>query len=466
MAANESAPSNPFAKRSVLTPTVRLFALAAAFAALTVVAYIAILVFTVPSSARFPSLAVFALLLLLGKVALDKVARWAAPSQGTVITSLAAAALAPLFVIGAFWALAEPLVSSSFRCGTGDVMLLMAAPFPIFLWACLAVLVAGAILSSGRGERLRPAIRGAAGVAAVFSGVMVTLASIRAAQKPDVNVYISTLPVTAVIAKLPNAEQLPKAPEGAGNAEDILPLPATRVIVDDLAIFRSCFRERCVVGVGPAAAVQDESLPTGEFLSLGSPDRDVVVKYDKAHHFVVLESGGRVALGDPSQFPFHTISWRPHTLWPAVDVHVRNVSNAVSAPIGGIGMAALSLAVSLGLLLYNHLQKKALRVLLKGAWGTLGDNGWVTFGDGRKARVDPKLALKPGEVLILKPSVGLGAYRDSHVLGLGEVAAGSPDEHRERVDAKCTRVAAWALAVATIGIAPLISCAVAGLVAP
>jgi hypothetical protein len=440
----------------------RLLLLAAIMGSLAAGTFIAALFVREMRSQRVPALGVMAALLLGLKIGVDRIARWAAPSQGVVATSLTAAGLGPLFVVGALWAMGDPIVASSWRCGTPEANALMAAPIAFFLSGSLGTLLAAGVLGAGRGEAFRPLLRRAAILTTLAAGALVLLSVVRAAGRPDIDRYIDSLPVTAT---LPPFGQEGLVPRTAPVDE----LSVRAEMASGLAIYRHCWVEGCDVAVDEEAGSLSAGSP--ELSSCGiRSDSPISVRRDDAHHFIVLEGPDRIAFGEKKHFPgrYPPDKWRgkPRSLlWAALDVGVRDVADSASPPAGWIASGAAGLLAACALLSVNALRSRRLRAVLAGAPGTLGENGWIHFEDGRPAaRVDPGAGLGPGPVLVSKGAEAPGVYRESDLLGASRVVAGTRQDWEERAAARAADLHAWAIATATLGAAPLVAAMTAGLV--
>lgn len=410
---------------------------------------------------RVSVLAVTAALLLVLKLGVDRMARWAAPSQGVVATSLSAAGLAPLFVVCALWAMSDPLVASSWRCGTPEMEALAGAPVLFFLSGSLGTLLSLGVLGGGRGEVFRPLIRGTALAATIAAGALVSLSVVRAARKPDIDLYIDSLPVMATLPPLGEAEM-----QESIRMKDEPPIPVHTDVIGDLAVYRACQVDHCGVAVGDAGGART-SVPQEQLRSFDKPTgAPISVRLDEAHHFIVLERPGRIAFGRRPYFPDPYSSMEVESaLWPTVDIGVRDVADSASPPLGWIVCGCAGLLAACGLLFANALRSRRSRAVLAGAAGVLGENGWVHFEDGRAAaRVDPGAGIATGPVLVLKDTAGPAAYRESDLLGASHLVAGTREEWAERAAARAADLHAWAIATAMLGTAPLLAATTAGLV--
>lgn len=452
-------PSNVRAQES---RTGRLLVVAVVTGVIASGAFIAGLVVRGLGNERVPALSIMAAVLLGLKLGLDRAARWAAPSQGVVATSLAAAGLAPLFGMGALWAMSDPLVASTFRCGTGDMMLITMVPVVLFFGGSLGILLAAGFLAGGRGEALRPLIRGAALLATLAAAALVGLSVARAVRKPDVDRYVDSLPVTDTLP--PVTETLGPRPVQKSHDEPRA-VPTHTDVLGDIAVYRACWSDSCDVAVADASVLRG-SLAPHELRSLGAPGELLSVRRDEAHRFVVIEGSGRIAFGVRGHFPDAWPSSRGRSVvWPAVDIGVRDVASSASPPLGWILGGAAGLLAACALLAASAMRSRRMRAVLHGVPGVLGENGWIHFEDGRPSmRADPAAGVAPGPVLVIEGTRSPGAYRESDVLGASQLVAGTRAEWDERAAAGAANLHAWAIATATLGAAPLAAAASAGLV--
>lgn len=415
---------------------------------------------------RISIVAVAVTLLLVLKLGLDRVARWAAPSQGVVVTSLAAASLAPFFTAGALSATADPLVMSSWRCGTAEMALLFFAPIGLFLFGALATLVTAGFLGGGRGELFRPLIRIVAILTTILAGWLVLLGLVRSARQPDIDRYIDSLPVVATLAPLaepPVAGPMSPLPK---EADDDKPVAAHRDSVGDFDVYRACKNHRCGVAVSDADIVRAALSPADTMGREVAESAPLTVRSDEDHSFVVIEGPSRRAYKRPYRLAAESMPPGGVPLWPATDILVRDVADAASPPLGWLLGGLGGLLAACGLLLANFRRSRRLRALLAGTPGILGESGWISFdGDRPPARLDPSADLAPGPVLVADDGAGHGgAYRGDGLVSAARVVSGTRKAWSERHEAAAAELHAWAIATAGLGAAPLVAAALVGFV--
>src|SRR4051812_35562023 len=102
------------------------------------------------SAAGLPMSASFVFAVLFGARVFSGSAAAKLP-RAPLALAFAALSLAPFVFLGAGDALSQPLVSSHFRCGTGQAIAIILAPFGLFAWAAAAVMIGFAV--QGRSER-------------------------------------------------------------------------------------------------------------------------------------------------------------------------------------------------------------------------------------------------------------------------------------------------------------------------
>jgi hypothetical protein len=442
--------------------TGRVLLVGAVMGALAAATLIAGLVVRDTAGVHVPALAIMAALLLGLKLLVDRLARWAAPSQGVVITSLGAAGLAPLFFLGGLWAMSDPIVRSSWWCGTDEMTAIMLAPIAFFLAGTLGTLCAAGVLGAGRGEALRPLIRGAALIMALAAAALVVLSAVRAVRKPDIDRYVASLPVIATLPPVGGEGLAPRPPSQAPDAPEV---PVRADIVGDVTVYRACWTDTCDVALGDAAAAR-KSLPIQDLRTFGNPSTAILVRRDEAHHFVVLEGSGRMAFCPREHFAEEFAgSGRAPPRWRPIDVGVRDVAGSASPPLGWILGGAAGLLAAGALLAISARRSKRIQAVIDAAPGVLGDNGWIHFEDGRpSARVDPAAGIPEGPVLLIQDTGSPGAYRESGLLGAAQVVAGTRAEWQERAEASAADLSSWALCAASLGAAPLAAAMSAGLV--
>src|SRR5262245_30473463 len=100
--------------------------------------------------ARIPTSSLWALALVGAGAVLARGSRWGAGARGPVVASHAIATVAPWIFLGAAYASSEPLVQSSWRCGTGEMGLVVIAPFWILIAVMATSLVAWPLFARER----------------------------------------------------------------------------------------------------------------------------------------------------------------------------------------------------------------------------------------------------------------------------------------------------------------------------
>ncbi|MCC6554569.1 MAG: hypothetical protein IT372_16440 [Polyangiaceae bacterium] len=388
-------------------------------------------------------------LLLAGTPLLARVGAWAGVARPWAAAGLAEAPVAALLFGGAGYALGQPIVASHWRCGTGEMGLIMIAPFAFGLLGALGGLVAVAIAGRGApraGAALRAVALGSIGIAAA----LLAWSAARAVRLPGPDAYVASLPVMATLPPVSGAprETVPRD-DGSGLSEDVF---VDRVPGLEFEVTRRCANEYCSYVLARAGA-PEERTPDGKRIHVegGSVPRTgtVTLRRDEAHRFWVVTGSSPDAYREDGEKLTLT------------DIHARDVGDALSPPPGWIAGAAGAALVAVVLEIRRRRARAALERVEAALAGALGEGGWITFeGEVPAVRAAPELELAPGPVLVLAPGGGKapsGAYRGEAPLGVGAVVAGERAGWIERGRAAIAALDALAISAAAFGAAPLLA---------
>jgi hypothetical protein len=416
------------------------------------IAYLAACVVWGAGGAAVPIASLTALLLLAATPLLRRAARWAgAPRPELCAAGSLLGALVPL-ALGARIALGEPVLTSIWRCGTGDIGLLALSPLPFILLGALGGLIAFGITSSPwrrhGGRWLHLLSRGTL----ALSAILVTAAAFRALHKPSTDHatrYLESLPTIAVLPPPPKPASAP-SPESAAPAQEIV----DEVRFGDTVARRGCVNDICSVILLRADAAARSARPDRKqrMSAEVSPQEMVRVQQDERHGLWIVDGKRAFRAGDLQ----------------ITDVRVDAIGDELSAPLGWIlgGAAGLLLAAAL-----EHRRHRLAQRLLQieaAEAGVLGDNGWITFDDDTAAlRSSPDLALTAGPVLRIRRGASgavAGAYRSEGARSEDEIVAGSREDLAAALRARMAGLSALGIAAVLLTAAPLLASWSAGLI--
>ncbi|MEO5730218.1 MAG: hypothetical protein ABI134_09205 [Byssovorax sp.] len=426
-----------------------------AVGSLTSVAYLAACVARGAGGVAVPIASLTALLLVAATPLLRRLARWAGTPRPELCAAWSLLGAFPLLALGARIALSDPVLSSTWRCGTGDMGLLALSPIPFTLLGALSGLIAFGVSSSRRqrreGSRLHLLSRGAL----VLGTILVAAAASRALHKPSTDhaiQYLKSLPTIAV---------LPPPPPVQAGATDPAPDPdaPVREVVDevrfgDIIARRGCKNEMCsaILLRADGPAPPSRSMKLQPVSSQVPPQEPVRIQQDEEHGLWIVGDNRAFRAGD----------------LVITDIRVDTIGDELSAPLGWILGGAAGLLLAAALEYRRHRLAQRLLQIEAARAGVLGENGWITFDDdARTLRASPDLALSPGPVLLVRRGAGAavtGGYRSEGTLGEDEIVAGAREDLAAPLRARMAALSALGIASALLTTAPLLASWTAGLV--
>lgn len=348
--------------------------------------------------------------------------------------------------------LGDPIVRSHWHCGTGEMMVLMMAPFLFAAFGVVGGIMALPVAGAARPLNSRLLRTLSLGVFAVLAGLTVYMGA-RRLRLPEPSTFIASLPIVAVVPGVPNAT----APTTTVKREDGLDdrVFTQEVSAVDLVLDRRCgqFRDPngdvqqadyCSVVLSPKSASKIPSYPSVS-VRIGDP---VVIRRDEAHHLWIVTGAASAAYRDYNG-ALH-----------AMDVYVGDVKGGVAPPWGWVAAALGAVGLFLGVEALRRWALAKLARIESAREGTLGEGGWIEVeGEAMPLRAAPDLGLVSGPVLVMPagPKAPSGAYRGETPLGQGAVLQGERHDWVLRMGAKLAALDAFALSVAALGAAPLIA---------
>jgi hypothetical protein len=370
------------------------------------------------SAAGLPISGVFAFALLVGARIFTRAASAKAP-RSPLALAFGALSLAPFVLCGAADRFTRPLVSSHFRCGTGDAMAIMMAPFGLFAWAVVAVLVGFVVMGRSERRALDLATRLLAGVAVVLGSVLLVLATLRSVGRIEPDRWFATASAKSPSIDLTTLPWQP-ATEDAQKAE-----------VFGRTIFRTCSSgDYCSVSF-------DAANPKGlESMGIGTP-RD----------HATLTHVGNVYVFSIRGYPDGAWDEQGHR----TDISPSMVRSELAVPRAWLAFGWLAAATALGFLLFSRSRKVDLEGLRD---GVVDATGSILLDDGTLWPQPRDTEWEEGQRVIAKPPREIESFRTdatpTFTLGTLEDLRGT-----ERV--RTTTAAAFALATIALGVAPVVA---------
>jgi hypothetical protein len=438
------APPQP-APRSAAAPLVY----GVAVGALTTAAYLGAGLIRAVGTVAVP-VASFAAVLLLATTPLLRIAARRAGSprpERCAAASLLGAV--PLLFLGAKVALGnDPILSSHWRCGSGDIGFILLSPIAFALLGSLGGLLAFALTAHGDDEGSSARAGLVARGALILGAILVAAAVFRAARHPSTDHatrYLDTLPRIAVIPPMDPTTAKPVARPMRESTSSPELVDETRI--GDITAQRTCTDGSCSFRLRRG----DGPFPPDRMVETVTHSGDVVVTRDEKHGFLIF--GNRSAFRDRDL--------------QITDISVQDVADELSAPMGWILGGAAGVVVALALWQKRRRVADEARWIAAAREGILGENGWITFHDDTPMRrAAPDLALPAGPVL-LKTSAAIGggaaAYRSEGTSGGEEIVAGERGVLVAALRSQMKDLDALGFAAVMLSAAPLVASWSAGL---
>lgn len=285
-----------------------------------------------------------------------------------VALALAAQGLLPLMSAGV--KLADPLIASHWRCGTGDVALVLIGPMVAAGAGVMAALVSRFALPRV-GVRGAAVLRGLSTLTLAGALVTVLIGAVTVARRPQAQAYLDALPEAGVLPAIVT-----------------MPMAAPRI--DDVGgtlVWRECSEHGCSVSLR-APIHTSESLSWGQ---INVAPAALHAQVDRRANLVILreegENGRRVAFDLRTKNP--------------VDVTWSSLADVVAPPINWFACGALGLLLALAVFARSGSQLRSLEAWRSARPATLSDEGTVRFDeDLPAAKVQGISAVTAGPVLV------------------------------------------------------------------
>ncbi|MFO0605564.1 MAG: hypothetical protein U0324_20450 [Polyangiales bacterium] len=413
--------------------TGRLAATALLTAVVTLLGYGAALFLTRDLANAFvgSTLAVGTLLAVALVAPVARLARGGAPLRWPLALGASLAAQALLPAGGALMKLADPLVSSHWRCGTGDVALVMLSPVVAFVASLAAFAVARGVV---------PAV-GARGARVVRGLSLATLAATVAL----------TAAMGTVVAARPQARALLDAIPAVGELPALTLTPAMPVRVDPvgaLLVWRTCDENGCDLTLRQPTPPQTESLRRqGIRVGAGA----LTLRVDRGLDLVVV-------MRDDAPYPAG--AFRLSTGQP-VDVTWGTLRGRVAPPLAWFACAALGLLLALVAYARTGGDLRALGRWRGARAATLSADGVVRVdGEPTAATVQGVAQAEPGPVLVFEDAAR-APFREASSVPADAVRAGTHADLEAALAVAAAGRVALAAAVAAWSAIPLAVAALA-----
>lgn len=403
-------------------------------------------------SVAVPVIPITALLLVAATPLIRRQARWAGTPRPDLCAAWSLLGVLPLLFLGAKFAIGnDPVLSSHWRCGSGDIGLAILSPIPFALLGTLAGLLAFIAASSREWRGTHAGLRILSRGALLLGALLVGAAALRAAHKPSTDQtsrYLDALPTIAVLP--PPVADGAKVPAPVGESGAAMPNLVDETRFGDIIVRRICSRSSCAVALRRV----DRAFPPERMLvGAGSlaEEAEARIQRDEKHGFWIV--GGQVAFRDEDLL--------------VTSINIQDIGDELSAPPGWILGGAAGVLVALALGYRRHRLAQRLLQIEAATAGVLGDSGWITFDDDRPARrASPDVALAPGPVLLVGRGTGggaAGAYRADGQLGGSALVAGERDDLRAALRARLAGLDALGLVAVLLTAAPLVASWTSGL---
>lgn len=416
--------------------------------ALAGVAFVAAGVLRLASDVVVPVASITAILLLLGKPIADRLAAWAHIPRPQIVSAIGLMAMAPMLFLGALMAMGDPILSSHWRCGTGDIGFAMLAPIASFLFGATGALIACVVAGKER-RGVDALIRGGRLVALALSLMLLGGGAIRAANRPDPDHYLARLPQVGVLKPV-SGDPIEVIPN-AGEPPERGPTRVYEDRVANITVRRECIQESCQIIVLPADGAPRPAEQKWSGVSV-SATATLTVYRDEKHDLWIFDH--HAAFRGPS-----------HRL---VDIYAGDVADGLAPPSGWMIGAAIGVVIAAGVGVKRRRLSRRFAAISAAVPGVHNKNGWITLDESLPSfRAAPDLGLEEGPVLIVTGAgagAAGGAYRaDGSARGV-EILAGEREGHLAVIRRQITSLDALAMSAQVLTVAPLVAAWVRGLV--
>ncbi len=372
-------------------------------------------------------------------------------ARALLLPSLTLLGVFPLFQLAMLYQLGQPLVSSHFRCGTGEIGLFMLAPFVLAGSLFVSLLVA-AFVTRQRSAVLDRAVRLGAGLTVAVGLVLGVASACHARGRVSPERYVASLPVAA---------RLPPVPELLAKMDDG---PDTSAVVAGVTVARSLLRK-------DGSYSSCRGTVNGAALERFGACEGLEVRRDPRGDILVFLS---VPEGKTEPSPWPLFAYRISEA-RAIDIGVSEVAPVVSAPRGWIVLELLASGIAAALLVLSAWRVRSLSRRERGlAEARHEGGGWLAFdatpgaGDGAhegasRVHVPSAEPLPVGPVVVRLGALGPGGYRGIAAPDVQSVREGTTDDLARKTRDVATAWSALAWLAVALGLAPLLAAVFAGI---
>lgn len=353
--------------------------------------------------------------------------------RGPLLAAFALIGFAPLHWASAATTLAQPIVEVHWRCGTGDVMLLMLLPFLVAGWSVVSVLAGTLAAGLSVGPRMERALRTLARGVTVAGVVLVGYGAVRA-RLPEPDHWIETRPIVATIGPRDWTNRRPAPQLGTATS---LAAPPEGWLEDATVLGRTLHRRTLEGSASFYFSDASSAVHVG-----ASADVALVVRRDDRSGIVLFDAGGAPsAMGSLEADVLRLVT-------------VRDVASTLGPPRGWVAAAGLGVAIAIALLLRGA--KLGRGRDLSNARIARVRAGELEFGDGERWPSPRGFAGREYEVVTVLVEGGAPSdtFRQAERPRF-EALLGTPDELEAGWRATRAAVSAFALAAAVTMATPL-----------
>lgn len=359
-------------------------------------------------------------------LALTRLARGAAPVRWTSVIAAALLGQSLLPLSGALLKLGDPLVSSHWRCGTGDAMIFMLSPVPAFGGALVAFAAAywGAWALGVRGARM---VKGVSLVMITAVLVLAAVSCATVATRPQARAALTSVPIAGELPRVTLAPAMPVRVDTAG----------------PLLVWRSCDQYGCDLSIRQPVAPRGESV-RGPTVRVG--DETLRVRVDRGLDLALFESSAGRMVG-----AFRLRSGEP------TDVTWGTLRGRIAPPLAWLVCALAGLALSLVVFARSGRVARELARWRDARAGMLSEDGVVRIeGEATTAVVQGAHTVAPGPVLVFEDAARV-PFREAASVSAGALRVGTRGALEASIAVARAGSFALAAAVALWSALPLIA---------
>jgi hypothetical protein len=375
--------------------------------------------------------------LLAGMLLVGNVLEKLQGPRGRIVGAVAVVFVAPSLLFAGLSGLSNPILDTTWRCGTGDSVLFVLAVPTVSVVTVLGFVIASALFR--RERRWLDTLLEWSSFVAVFATVALFTGALgRAVRYPDHRRYLETVPR---VASLPPPTDPATVELHAG-----VPHVWYQQVTAGIAVRRDCQREACVVSL---ARTGDRFESRAKGLSVAR-DATLSLKRDDLHALWIVNDA---------------MAFRDDLRLDPTRVSVSDVADRLSPPRTWIAGAAVGLLLA-GLAARSRRRHRETESALREAMtGRAEAGGWITLDEGAgTVRVEGGADIDGPVVVMRKGRPHGSVYRGQGPVGPVSVLVGAKEEHLACARARIVASTAMMLAILSLAGAPLVAAAMRGLV--